>query len=538
MPTINSLQKEIDSLKQRISVIEQRPYLKPPKPHYAKEEPKKDIPSFEAEIGLRWFSVIGILALVIGIGFFIKYAFDNNWVGYAVRIIIGIIIGISLIVAGEIISRTEKYLRWGKTLVGGGFAVTYFAVYSAYHFENCRIATGMSLGMDIVLLSIVVLLAILMSLKSNSQIIIGEAFFLGYITSLLSKEFEVLTLVYCLLLTIGLVIVVSYKKWSLIGIGGAVATYLIFILWHLDNKNKFWISTVFLITYFVAYTIQSFLLTSDNEADIITTLINSALFFILYYHLVRGFYPDYSGLFTIALSVFYLGAYLISQKPKLSTTHLYLTLLFLTLAIPIQLNDELVTVMWALETVILTILSFRLNMNILRNSSYVVGGITALKTFFVDALELQKFDWANILGSTRFFAYISAIVAFYIVAWYMENNKEVLRMDETFVPEVYTWAGIFFLTLLIMMEMQGLWISLGWTVLALAILVCGFNFKRKELRLQGIILFGITIFKVFLVDTSHLSTLHRTISFIVLGAILLLVSFVYTRYKDRLRGIL
>ena len=94
---------------------------------------------------------------------------------------------------------------------------------------------------------------------------------------------------------------------------------------------------------------------------------------------------------------------------------------------------------------------------------------------------------------------------------------------------------VFFLVLL---EMEEFWISVGWTILAAAVLVLGFYLKRKQFRLQGIILFGITILKVFLYDTRELDTLYRTISFIVLGIILLLASFIYTKYKDKLKDIL
>ena len=56
--------------------------------------------------------------------------------------------------------------------------------------------------------------------------------------------------------------------------------------------------------------------------------------------------------------------------------------------------------------------------------------------------------------------------------------------------------------------------------------------------LIGIIIFAITIIKVFLYDTRNLDTIQRTVSYMVLGVILLLVSFIYTKYKDKLKEIL
>ena len=89
-----------------------------------------------------------------------------------------------------------------------------------------------------------------------------------------------------------------------------------------------------------------------------------------------------------------------------------------------------------------------------------------------------------------------------------------------------------------MLEMKGFWISVGWSILALATMISGFKLRKKYLRMQGMLLFAVTIFKVFIYDTRNLGTIYRTISYMVLGIILLLVSFIYTKYKDKLKEML
>ena len=114
--------------------------------------------NLEENIGLKLFSWIGILALVIGVGYFIKYAIENNLIGYLTRIILGVVFGIILIIIGELFAKKEKYELWARTLAGGGFAITYFSVYAAYHFEEYRRAIGISQTLDIILLTIVVII--------------------------------------------------------------------------------------------------------------------------------------------------------------------------------------------------------------------------------------------------------------------------------------------------------------------------------------------------------------------------------------------
>ena len=80
---------------------------------------------------------------------------------------------------------------------------------------------------------------------------------------------------------------------------------------------------------------------------------------------------------------------------------------------------------------------------------------------------------------------------------------------------------------------QQLSISVVWTIYGGAMLTLGIARRSKLLRVMALLLLGLTIFKVFLFDLSSLEKLYRIISFIVLGLILLAVSFLYQRYRQR-----
>jgi len=55
--------------------------------------------------------------------------------------------------------------------------------------------------------------------------------------------------------------------------------------------------------------------------------------------------------------------------------------------------------------------------------------------------------------------------------------------------------------------------------------------SKKYLRIGAIVLFGATLLKLFFYDISHLGTLSKTIIFLVLGILLLIISFLYNKYK-------
>ena len=77
---------------------------------------------------------IGIGALVLGIAFFLKYAFDNNWIGYTGRVLIGVLIGITLISIGQYIRK--KYEVFSEFMFGGGITILYLSFYAAHSFYN------------------------------------------------------------------------------------------------------------------------------------------------------------------------------------------------------------------------------------------------------------------------------------------------------------------------------------------------------------------------------------------------------------------
>src|SRR5262249_11958069 len=80
---------------------------------------------------------------------------------------------------------------------------------------------------------------------------------------------------------------------------------------------------------------------------------------------------------------------------------------------------------------------------------------------------------------------------------------------------------------------QQLSISVIWTVYGGILLTLGIMRRNLLLRVMALLLLGVTILKVFLLDLSSLEKLYRIVSFIVLGAILLGVSFLYQKFRGR-----
>jgi uncharacterized membrane protein len=84
-------------------------------------------------------------------------------------------------------------------------------------------------------------------------------------------------------------------------------------------------------------------------------------------------------------------------------------------------------------------------------------------------------------------------------------------------------------------QVSGGMLTLSWSLEGIGLLALGFAARERSLRLSGLTALLICVGKVFFYDLRNLETLYRIFSFVGLGAILLLVSWIYTRFKEQLR---
>jgi uncharacterized membrane protein len=76
-----------------------------------------------------------------------------------------------------------------------------------------------------------------------------------------------------------------------------------------------------------------------------------------------------------------------------------------------------------------------------------------------------------------------------------------------------------------------------WALYSMLLVAIGIARRYQLIRLLAIILFGLTILKVFLLDLSELEKIYRIISFIGLGIILLTASFMYQKYRNQINNL-
>jgi uncharacterized membrane protein len=92
-----------------------------------------DAGTLEEAIGGRLMLWVGTVVLVLGVAFFLKYAFDNEWITESMRVLLGLAAGGGLVAAGHRFG-ARGYRAYGQILSGGGIAVLFLAIYAAHAF--------------------------------------------------------------------------------------------------------------------------------------------------------------------------------------------------------------------------------------------------------------------------------------------------------------------------------------------------------------------------------------------------------------------
>ena len=218
-----------------------------------------------------------------------------------------------------------------------------------------------------------------------------------------------------------------------------------------------------------------------------------------------------------------------------------------------------IPIFWSVGALLVGYLSFLLRNSALRFAAY----LTFFIVFFRLLLYEGKIDIQTHtpLFNVRVLSFIVSVLAMGIFVALFQRKKEELPKEEAGVVQPTIFLAINFLLLFLLSSevldvfnkqfselskamqkkeythyanLKNSFLSVAWTVYAIILLIIGIIRRSTAERFLAVALFGVIIFKVFLLDTANLNNFFRFVSFITLGGILLLAGYLYYRYRDRI----
>ncbi len=555
----------------------------PPATPPSDEESAPSSRDWEWLVGGNWLARVGTLALIIGIGFFLKLAFDNDWIGEIGRIVMGLAVGAALLAGGELWAR--RYPAWAQATTGGGISILYLSIYAAHILYDLVPATT-----ALLLSSLVTLAAAALALRHDARAVAVLGILGGFATPLfladrLPGHWEVLA--YVLMLDLGVLALAIARNWrwfTLLALFGSLA---LFGFWYEElNPNlvlaQVGITLIFLI--FVGATTLFHLLRrrTPHLLDQCLIVLNGMAYFGISYAILSDEYRAWMGGFTLLLALFYgLSGYgILARYPeqvRLSLFNLGMALVFLTIAVPVQFDGPWVTIFWAAQMVVLVWLSFLLRMPQLRWAAFVILALVAFQLivnyfapiFFhqlISYFTTPEWQTAYLGGdrsywpvvNRRFMAPAAAIAAIFLSAFFTlrwgdrstRSGDGILATFLLITANVLTLfalsaelidavnRGFFAIDPEIAGNVTSLSLSALWALYAAVLIVLGIVRRSRWSRLAGLGLLAVPVAKLFLYDAFSLGQAYRVTAFIGLGVLLVIGGFLYQRHGRVIRGFL
>lgn len=510
----------------------------------------------ETLIGGRWLNRVGIVALISAVAFFLKYAFDNNWIGPSGRVAIGILLGAAMLPWSHWLLR-RGYSYFSEGIAGFGAAVLYLSIWA-----GCQYYTIFSRDFGFYAMIIVTAVMAAVALGRDSQRVALLALFGGFLTPLLvstGKDEQVVLFTYLLILGAGLLIIDARRIWRFLSPISFVLTQFYFWGWYSEFYRPLKLAptlifaTLFFLLYAALPVIRAVKYSRPPELDLLLVLANSFAYLGALYLLLwpKDRWP--LTLLVLALSAAYVMVARLIPPPKSGESPLMrflfagLALTFATLAIPIRLDGKWITQAFAVEGAILVWSGLRSATALMRKAGYVLLAISAVRVL-IFPLPAPRF-----LFNERFATYAVLIACFVAVLYAAREYASSLGRDELTLLGAFAVATNVYALISLSLELwdhfgshaglgidsglaQHLSLSLLWTAYATALILLGVKRQSAILRWQALALFGLVVVKVFIYDSSYLERFYRIVSFFILGLVLLAVSFLYQRKLARERS--
>jgi len=614
----------------------------------------------EVRIGGRWLQHAGIIVLLLGIAFFLRYAFEHEWLSPTVRVALGVIAGIAMAWGG--VRLASRYRAYGLLLAGGGIAALYLSFYAAL---NLYALVGPEVAFTALI--VVTVAGALLADRTDSQAIALMAVCGGFATPFLvgGRGDQQVTLFSYTALLIGATMYLAHRrKWRWLNVVSLALTIVTVAAWvdSYYTDAKYLRTELFLTLYCVmfvdvlrrswsgvahdapfvaslmlapvAYHISSVVILAPHGLAFLIYLIAFTAIVVMlsdYYQsaLLRaaGFigvalplgawiqanhWRDWVLTSTIAIVGIYamhvaaqlrsvtrdkefdereiallhangIGVYVALYEvltdtlsiEQLAGVGVLLALLnagvwfyvrraapvsalhwvgvaftLVAAAVWLQFGGPWAVAIWATEGAVVFWIALKTDRRWLRAGAWVLFAIAALRWAQAD-IQATTSSY-QVLLNARAMTGIYLIALLYLAAWMTTRDAGASRVRGQ-ERAILIVAASALTVIVISTEIVSFWqlktaradayvaremmLSASWVLYAALLVVLGMRRKYAPIRYFAIVLFGIALIKVFVVDLETLGGVYRIVGFVVVGLILLVVSFLYQGLGTRDSGL-
>jgi len=362
---------------------------------------------------------------------------------------------------------------------------------------------------------------------------------------------------------IALIFAVAWSgQWDWVAPAAVVAAWWVQAAWH-DHHTEpaAWFSSLALAAalyvVFVAYPLALGRRARASRDPYLAAIAGSAwFFFAARTALLQGGFGQFVGAIPVAegLVMAVLLRQLLRMEPTGSRDLGRLALVaatalgFATVAIPLQLNRQWITIGWALESAALAWTYRRIPHRGLLYWASALLTVVFVRlavnpaVFVYEPRGYRVFNW-------YLYAYAICAASMFLAAWWFSKTDDRLGPSVPRVSAILPAAGVILLFLLLNIEIadfyatgreitfrfgvtlaQDLTYTIGWLIFGLLLLAAGIYLHNRPGRVTAVALIAVTAFKAFLYDMGSLGGLYRVFSLVGLAVSLSLVALALQKF--------
>lgn len=512
--------------------------------------------SWEYAAATNWLLRIGIVIVLGGVAFFLKYSIEKGLLGPLGRVSLSVVAGLALIVFGvRLLFR--RYHLLGQGLSGAGFVTLYFAFYAAsplYHL--------MGQAPAFVLMACVTAAAGALAVLYRTPMIAVVGLVGGYATPVMLSRgggSELFFYSYVLLLGVGVLGVSLARRWLSLNVLGMVAAYGLAFAYcaHHHGAAHAFHGLLFLSAVHLLYLLSVVLgnlrrRMPTTVVEWLAVLLNAGLYWCWVMVL---FHPAFgkagTGLVALAMTAVYV-ALLYACLARKSDDRTFLDILlalssvFLALSPVLLLPGDWLTLAWCLQALAMVWMARRSGSRLLDVLGLVLFALATVRGLCLDLYRLYGVEDPEVLrglvfwreAGVRLLSFGALPAALLTARWLRRSSAFLAALWRPVLALALAQVWIYLtlesgvVALVYTPAFRHGAVTVVWTLFAFGLLFSGLRLRGPWLRGCGLALFALAVGKLLLVDLADLETLYRIVAFISVGVLLVLGSFVYLKYRS------